>query len=278
MTTPAWRARAKTVRDKAEDAITRLTHMPPRRIRGDISPLWLDYHKTGQDQVDFLRELCGLQHDSHVLDIGCGVGRLAVPLTTALSRRGRYNGFDVMPYMIDWCDRNIAAFHPNFTFTHADVQTSIGHDSGIDAADYVFPYEDNTFDLAYAGSLFTHLTTDGATNYLNQVTRVLKPGGVFVATWNMFNSDTEALVPGRSLRQVWPYEHGEYRLKDEVHPESNVAFDEVWLRPQYTKAGLRILEPVRPDATYSPLRVPKTVQASNLWYAVTIIATAPTQT
>jgi SAM-dependent methyltransferase len=275
MTTPAWKARAKTVRNRAEDAITRVTHMPPRRIRGDISPLWLDYHKTGQDQVDFLRELCGLRHDSHVLDIGCGVGRLAVPLTTVLDKRGLYDGFDVMPYMIDWCDRNIAAFHPNFRFTHADVRTSIGHDHGIDAADYVFPYEDNTFDLAYAGSLFTHLTTDAATNYLNQVVRVLKPGGVFVSTWNMFNSDTEALVPSRSLRHAWPYEHGEYRLKDEVHPESNVAFDEIWLRPQYTKAGLRILEPVRPDATYSPLRVPKTIQASHLWFSITIIATAP---
>jgi len=39
MTTPSWRTRAKAVRDTAEDAITRVTHTPPRRIRRGISPL-----------------------------------------------------------------------------------------------------------------------------------------------------------------------------------------------------------------------------------------------
>jgi SAM-dependent methyltransferase len=275
MTTLNWRARAKTVRDRGEDAVTKVTHMPPRRIRGDISPLWLDYKKTGQDQVDFLRELCGLQHDHRVLDIGCGVGRLAQPLTTVLSKRGQYDGFDVMPYMIEWCKRNITSAHPNFRFTHADVQTSIGHDTGVDAADYVFPYDDSTFDLAYAGSLFTHLTPAAAANYMTQVARVLKPGGVFVSTWNMYNSASEKILPGRSLRQAWPHEHDEHRLKDEQHPESNVAFDELWLRPRYAKSGLQIVEPVRPDATYSPLRVPRNIAASHLWYTTTIIAVVP---
>jgi SAM-dependent methyltransferase len=246
--------------------------MPPRRIRGDISPLWLDFAKTGQDQVQFLTELCGLSADHRVLDIGCGVGRLAVPLTSVLGPKGSYDGFDVMPYMIDWCERNIGRSHPNFRFTHADVQTSIGHDSGIDAAEYVFPYVDSSFDLAYAGSLFTHLTPDAAGNYLHQVARVLRPGGVFVSTWNMYNSESEKVLAGQSLRQAWPSERDQHRLKDDINPESNVAYDELWLRPEYDKAGLTILEPVRPDATYSPLRVPRRIAASHLWYTCTIIA------
>jgi SAM-dependent methyltransferase len=274
MTITDWRSRAKSARNLAEDTLTRVTHRPPRRIRGDISPLWLDFAETGRDQVEFLTELCGLAGDHRVLDIGCGVGRLAVPLTHVLGPDGGYDGFDVMPYMIDWCRRNISSRHPNFRFTHADVRTSIGHDSGTDAANYVFPYEDNAFDLAYAGSLFTHLTPDAAENYLRQIERVLRPGGVFVSTWNMYNSDTDKLLPGRSLRLAWPHQRHSHRLKDAEHPESNVAYDEVWLRPCYDKCGMRILEPLRPDATYSPIRVPRGVDAAHLWYTTTIIARA----
>jgi SAM-dependent methyltransferase len=276
MSTPSWRSRAKAVRNNAEDVVTRVTHVPPRRIRRGISPLWLDFTKTGQDQVAFLGEFCGLKPDHRVLDIGCGVGRLAVPLTTTLGTRGRYDGFDVASYMIDWCTRNITAGHPNFHFTHADVRTSTAsHDLGVNAAEYVFPYEDSTFDLAYAGSLFTHLTPDAATNYLKQIARVLKPGGVFASTWNMYNAETEKVLPGRSLAATWPHEREHHRLKDAEHPESNVAFDELWVRPRYGEAGLEIVEPVRPDATYSPLRVPRGVAASNLWYACTVIARVP---
>ncbi len=276
MTNPSWRTTAKAFRDRAEDVVTRVTHTPPRRIRRGISPLWLDFTKTGNDQVGFLREFCGLSADSGVLDIGCGVGRLAVPLTGALGPNGRYDGFDVASYMIDWCRRNIGADHPNFHFTHADVRTSTAsHDNGVDAASYVFPYDDSTFDLAYAGSLFTHLTPDAATNYLDQIARVLKPGGVFASTWNMYNSETEKVLPGRSLAATWPHDRGEHRLKEADHPESNVAFDELWVRPRYEAAGLQIMEPVRPDATYSPLRAPSGVSATNLWYATTVIARVP---
>jgi SAM-dependent methyltransferase len=277
MTTPSWRSRAKAVRDRTEDAVTRVTHTPPRRIRRGISPLWLDFTKTGEDQVDFLSELCGLTATQHVLDVGCGVGRLAVPLTAKLGAQGQYDGFDVAPYMIDWCRRNISTTHPNFRFTHADVasSTNASHDTSVDAAEYVFPYEDSTFDLAYAGSLFTHLVPGAAANYLKQIARVLKPGGVFASTWNMYNSQSEKVLPSRSLIPTWPHERAQHRLKDAEHPESNVAFDELWVRPNYEQAGLNIVEPVRPDATYSPLRAPRSVDASNLWYATTIIARVP---
>ncbi|HEX3589936.1 MAG TPA: class I SAM-dependent methyltransferase [Pseudonocardiaceae bacterium] len=276
MTTPSWKTTAKAMRNRAEDVVTSVTHTPPRRIRKGISPLWLDFTKTGEDQVDFLTEFCGLKSDYRVLDIGCGVGRLAVPLTKALGPRGEYEGFDVAAYMIDWCQRHITSGHPNFHFKHANVKTSTAsHDDGVDASSYVFPYDDSSFDLAYAGSLFTHLTPAAATNYLRQIARVLKPGGVFASTWNMYNSNTEKVLPGRSLAATWPHERDHHRLKDAEHPESNVAFDELWVRPGYGDAGLEIVEPVRPDATYSPLRAPRNVSASNLWYATTIIARVP---
>ena len=60
----------------------------------------------------------GLRPDHHVIDIGCGSGRLALPLTNFL-RRGRYEGFDIDPDMIAWCRRSITPRHPDFGFSLA---------------------------------------------------------------------------------------------------------------------------------------------------------------
>ena len=38
--------------------------------------------------------LGGLKPDHHVLDVGCGIGRMALPLTTFLSAGGEYREFD----------------------------------------------------------------------------------------------------------------------------------------------------------------------------------------
>lgn len=267
----------KGVRNSGESAVTRATGLPPRRLRAQISPLWFDFKESGNDQLEFLVELCGLQPTDHVLDIGCGVGRLAVPLTRYLNSEGRYDGFDVIPHLIDWCDTEIGAKHENFRFHVADVFSSTNTiEGGADPASYRFPFEDQTFDLAYAGSLFTHLTPAATENYLREVARTLKPGGRLVATFNTYNEETERHLPGRRLEQYWPHGRGNHRLKEEHAPESNVAYAESYVREAYANAGLTVLEPFRPDASYSPGRAPKrSDDAANLWYSTSIIAIRP---
>jgi SAM-dependent methyltransferase len=209
-----------------------------------------------------------------VLDIGCGVGRIALPLTEYLDSSGGYDGFDILPEMIDWCESNISAQHPNFRFHVADVRSSISAlDAGSEAWEYGFPFDDATFDVAYAGSLFTHLTPQGTENYLRETFRTLKPGGRLVATFNLFNRATQQLVPGRRLERYWPNDFGTHRTKEKDAPESNVAYEEGYVRDAYGKAGLTIVEPIRPDASYSPARAPKRGDDSaNLWYSSSIIA------
>lgn len=268
------RAALKQVRNGAEIAVTRATGIPPRRIRSGISPLWFDFKETGRDQLEFFIELCALKPSDRVLDIGCGVGRIALPLTGYLNSGRSYDGFDILPAMIDWCVANISSQHPNFHFHVADVYSTITAVHGRDEAwHYRFPFDDDTFDFAYAGSLFTHLTPAGTENYLRETVRTLKPGGRLVATFNMYNAATQKLVPGRSLERYWPHDHGTYRVKEEDKPESNVAYEEGFVREAYRRAGLTIVEPIRPDASYSPARAPKRGEdAANLWYSSAIIA------
>lgn len=263
----------KDGRSSAESLVTLVSNMPPRRLRRHISPLWFDYKETGQDQLEFLTELAGLTPDQNVLDIGCGVGRLAMPLTKYLSNIGSYDGFDNARNVVVWCRRNISSRRSNFRFHLADVVSSTVPDAnGIDAAEFKFPFSDASFDLAYAGSLFTHLLPNAAENYLAETARTLRPGGRLVATFNLYNSASILSVTPRRLNQIWPVDHDYYRLKEENSPESNVSYDETWVRNAVQRAGLKILEPFRPDASYSAVRRPKGSEVgANLWYSMSVI-------
>src|SRR4051794_26342926 len=56
----------------------------------------------------------GLRRDEDVLDVGCGIGRTAIPLTEYLSEHGSYRGFDISRESIEWCSREITSRFPNF--------------------------------------------------------------------------------------------------------------------------------------------------------------------
>src|ERR1700722_15210211 len=58
------------------------------------------FKATGNEFLGYLVDLCGLQPGDAVLDVGCGSGRMALPLTGYLNREGRYAGFDVAPEAI----------------------------------------------------------------------------------------------------------------------------------------------------------------------------------
>ena len=84
----------------------------------------------------------GLKPDERVLDAGCGIGRIAVPLTEYLDESGGYEGFDIAPEGIAWCRENITPRYPNFRFQVADIYNKSYNPEGSQKADeYEFPYE-----------------------------------------------------------------------------------------------------------------------------------------
>ena len=217
--------------------------------------------------------IAGLKPTDRVLDLACGCGRFAIPLSGYIGPTGSYEGLDVRNDLIEWCIEHIGSQHPQFRFQAADVITPWSPNSSHTVGTYPFPYPPKDFDFVYVGSLFTHLTEAGARNYLRQVATVLKPGGTFVCTWLLFNSQSGSLLPGKSLTQLWPNDHGCYRTKSDEFPELSVAYDEAWVRARYAELGLQIIEPIRPDATYSTARIPDDrLQGRHLYYCQCIIA------
>jgi ubiquinone/menaquinone biosynthesis C-methylase UbiE len=260
-----------------DQALYAVAGLPPRRLRAWISPLWFGFKDTGRDQLEFFVEMAGLQPSHRVLDIACGVGRLAIPLATYLDDKGSYDGFDINEELIEWCREKIAGGRSNFAFQTADIATCWSPKGRFSVDQYRFPYADGRFDLAYAGSIFTHILFDGARNYLSQTARVLKPGGRFVSTWLVYNQRSMQLTSTRAVvKRNWNYDHTAFRVKAEDQPEASVAYDEATIRKMYSEAGLEILEPFRPDASYNAGRIPDDRSVGiHLHYALSIIAIRP---
>src|SRR5262245_2380217 len=67
-----------------------------------------DFEKIGREFKSYFIDLANLQSNHRVLDVGCGIGRMAVPLTSYLSQEGEYYGFDIVARGIDWCQNRIS--------------------------------------------------------------------------------------------------------------------------------------------------------------------------
>ena len=187
--------------------------LPPLRLR-DVG--WGDFRAIGEEMAALLQRN-GLRAGDRVLDIGCGVGRVAIPLTRFLT--GSYEGFDIVRRWVRWCSRHITKRHPNFRFTHANIYNSHYNRRGVAASTFRFPYDDASFDFAFATSVFTHLDLDAARHYLAEAHRVLRPGGRLVATFFF----TDGVREGAALD--FKVDRGEYRLLDERDPDWAIAFD-----------------------------------------------------
>ncbi len=202
--------------------------LPPMRLRFVGMG---DFRGVGESLVKLLIETGGLRPTDRVLDIGCGIGRVAIPLTKFL--QSTYDGFDVVEAAVRWCRRRIGARHPNFRFQHANLYNSFYNRRGVPASRYRFPYADASFDFAFATSVFTHLDVESARRYLTEAYRVLRPGGRLLATFFLLDSG-----PAPSLDFIDRHEH--YALIDANTPDAAIAFPERMIHELMPESQWRI--------------------------------------
>lgn len=175
------------------------------RHRDLVPPRWLnpvgdgDFENTGNEFLDYFIRLGGLQPSHAVLEVGCGIGRMARPLTRYLTT-GTYEGFDIIPSGIQWCQKNITTRYPNFRFVSADIYNQEYNPRGrVRASEYRFPYPDRRFDFAFLTSVFTHIPSADAEHYLSELSRVLGSSRTCLATFFLLNDESRQLISaGRS--------------------------------------------------------------------------------
>jgi SAM-dependent methyltransferase len=214
-----------------------------------------DFEEVGERVFRQLVEFGGLKPYHRVLDGGCGVGRVARPLSGYLT--DGYDGFDIQPLAIEWCQKNITSRFPNFRFTLADVYNGRYNPQGTqDASEYHFPYPSDSFDFAFFASVFTHMLPAEMENYIRETARVLKKGGRIFATYFLINEESEELMPKGYGRLDFRkrIEQG-CRTARPGCPEKAVAYAEGRVRWLWAESGLMLIALrfgtwCRPEADY----------------------------
>ncbi|MBS1966927.1 MAG: class I SAM-dependent methyltransferase [Chloroflexi bacterium SZAS-1] len=148
-------------------------HPEGRRVSHDFpvppKELWLGYGTTaqvyleaGRHHVNRMLQITegsgwSLPADARVMDFGCGAGRMARWLVEKVPD-GEIWGTDISAPHITWCQQNLT---PPIHFV---TTTTMPH----------LPFEDNSFDFIYAGSVFSHLD-DLADAWLLELRRIARP-------------------------------------------------------------------------------------------------------
>lgn len=191
-----------------------------------------DYLAIGTEFLGHFIELGGLQEQERVLDIGCGIGRMAVPLTQYLDpEKGRYTGIDPASPGIQWCTRNIRSAYENFRFMHLDIANDLYNPNGhLPGTEIALPFAEGSFDFAIMTSVVTHLPANEIEPYFREIARLLAPGGRLFVSAFVMEPESQRTAQNLTPRiQFQRHGEGPAWYADAQAPLAAVAFDDGFL-------------------------------------------------
>jgi len=191
-------------------------------------------------QLKLLIEKIELKPNDSILDIGSGIGRTAISLTHYLNSSGNYEGFDVVKSGIDWCKSKIQKDFPNFNFTYVPLFNDLYNNANLKAEDFVFPYENESFDKIFSFSVFTHMQINEIQNYFNQINRVLKKNGMAFSTFFLYDDENEKFISEKDGFN-FPVQKEGYRLMNNIVKSGNIAIHKEKLKQMMSDENLTIV-------------------------------------
>lgn len=201
--------------------------MPPRSLLDDGSEIPGDFQSRSQAYLKLFQELGDLQPAHRVLDVGCGAGRAAIPLTEFLDEQGRYFGFDVNPAAIRWCEKHITARFPHFQFRHDKLIHTLYNPRGkYRIVDHYFAYEPKDFHFVALMDLFPFLLPDEVARYIEETARVLKKRAQAMISLYLLTDESLAALEAGTTQAKFPYVYGRHRTCDEALPEHGLVYEE----------------------------------------------------
>ena len=205
-----------------------------------------DFQRSGAGLLGDLIVFGGLRPTDRVLDIGCGVGRVALPLAVHLDAAGGYVGFDISRRAVVGCRKRFARLRADFVFVWLDIRNGDYNAAGAIAETEVrFPCDDASIDLAFAASVFSHVRIETVSRYLIEAARVLKPGGRFLFTAYTLTPARREAIRRRQTRLTLVEWRDGSMVMDPRSPERAIAHDAEALANAINAAGMRPAGPWR---------------------------------
>jgi len=151
--------------------------------------LWGRFRSQQEWQWNALRRY-GLQPEHQFLDIGTGIGRLAMKLVPYLED-DHYCGVDPVAGFVDLS----RAYLREVVNTHKTYHIATNHDFG-------FAQFNRQFDFAMSHSVFTHMTLEQIEQCFEKLKPVMKPGGQLIFTI-ILGEDREESFVYEGLPMTW---------------------------------------------------------------------------
>ena len=192
---------------------------------------FLDSGLRGAESIRTVLARNGLTCDGGgpMLDFGCGCGRV---LRHFAAFGTAVHGTDLNPKLVKWCR----------------LQLPFGHFE-TNALEPPLAFDSERFGLVYALSVFTHLPEELQVAWMQELRRVLHPGGHLIITTHGARYVAE-LEPEQRER----FEHGHLVIRRDDRPGSNVCgayHPEAYVR-QHLAQGFRVIDFVPEGASGNP--------------------------
>lgn len=146
--------------------------IPPAKIIYDIQgdcDLY-GFYAAGQIYANEISNIITAERPKQtlkILDWGCGPARILRHLKSSDGSSWELWGSDYNSQSIAWCQRHFSNIH----FMVNGLSPPI-------------PIEDSCFDVIYCNSVFTHLSAAHHQQWIDEIFRLLKPGGFFIGTFH----------------------------------------------------------------------------------------------
>jgi len=218
------------------------SHLPPAslRIRIGVGNKLLRNHSlfidVGRFYVNDLINKQYLNPQSHIFEIGCGCGRLAMEFSRVLDEDGHYVGQDIDREMIAWCQKHLQ--NARLHFDHADIFSAVYNPKGRHVVEYEFSVRDNSVTLVVATSVFTHLLYQDFSHYIKESSRILSNGGHLYASFFIMDYVKSSLGD----RWSFPHRQDNCYVENLKYPEAAVAYDLEVIRRTLSNEDFSIVE------------------------------------
>lgn len=139
---------------------------------GCLTPLYdvvVRYTTRERPFKSLLVDAASIRDNEAVLDVGCGTGTLLAEVARRIPS-AQLTGFDADPAILQLAEKKLA---------RAGVPVELVLGTALD-----LPFNDCQFDHVVSSLFFHHLVPEDKQSALNEIARVLRPGGTFhLADW-----------------------------------------------------------------------------------------------